>query len=380
MAARRRLRVGPQPFKILSVDAARLLRTPARYLIVLALAVSLAVACRAEERLFQQSRPAMGTQFTIYLYAPDGERASELFSEGFDEIERIEEALSNYRATSELSRINRLAGKEAVVTDPEVFALLKASLEYSARSDGALDITVGPLMRAWGFFRGQGHYPSANELEQARASVGWRNVKLDAPARSVRFLKPGMELDLGGIGKGYAADRVVDLLRDAGVRAALVDAGSSTLMALGAPPGAAGWRVLIPKPGDRAHTISTVFLRDESLSTSGSYEKFFRLEGRTYCHIMDPRSGRPVQEMLQTSVIAPTATITDALSTTLFVLGRSAGERLLQTEPQAEALWVEPQGNEEITTVGWKWRDKQCSAAAAECSLHLAHVNAKRNK
>ena len=210
--------------------------------------------------------------------------------------------------------------------------------------------------------------------------MGWRNVKLDAPARSVRFLKPGMELDLGGIGKGYAADRVVDLLRDAGVRAALVDAGSSTLMALGAPPGAAGWRVLIPKPGDRAHTISTVFLRDESLSTSGSYEKFFRLEGRTYCHIMDPRSGRPVQEMLQTSVIAPTATITDALSTTLFVLGRSAGERLLQTEPQAEALWVEPQGNEEITTVGWKWRDKQCSAAAAECSLHLAHVNAKRNK
>src|SRR5207248_8573265 len=103
------------------------------------------------------------------------------------------------------------------------------------------------------------------------------------------FLIPVMYIDLGGIVKGYAADRIIEILREAGVRAALVDAGSSTLMALGAPPGAAGWKVLIPKPGDRTSTISTVLLRDESLSTSGSYEKFFRLEGRTYCHIMDPR-------------------------------------------------------------------------------------------
>src|SRR5207248_2554798 len=320
---------------------------------------------------------AMGTTFTIYLYAPDGERASELFSESFDEIDRIEEALSNYRASSELSRIKRLAAKEPVVTDPEVFALLQTSLEYSARSDGAFDITVGPLMRAWGFFRGQGRYPSASELESARAKVGWKYVRLDAAARSVQFLKPGMEIDLGGIGKGYAVDRMVEMLRNAGVQSALVDAGSSTLFAMGAPPGAAGWKVLVPKPGDRAHTISTVFLRDESLSTSGSYEKFFRLEGRTYCHIMDPRTGRPVQQMLQTSVIAPTATITDALSTTLFVLGPAAGERLLTTEPQAQALWVKPKGNSDIATVAWRWRDKRCGGARGECSLHLVQGNAR---
>jgi len=196
----------------------------------------------------------------------------------------------------------------------------------------------------------------------------------------VRFLKAGMEIDLGGIGKGYAVDRVVELLRNGGVHAALVDAGSSTLFAMGAPPGAAGWKVLVPKPGDRAHTISTLLLHDESLSTSGSYEKFFRLEGRTYCHIMDPRTGRPVQQMLQTSVIAPTATITDALSTTLFVLGPAAGERLLTTEPHAQALWVEPKGNLDIATVAWRWRDKQCGDAGAECGLHLAQENAKRNK
>src|SRR5205814_10454293 len=215
--------------------------------LLLFVVVSLAIACRAEERLFQQSHPAMGTTFTIFLYAPDGERASELFSESFEEIDRIEEALSNYRATSELSRINRFAAKEPVVTDPEVFALLKTSLQYSARTDGAFDITVGPLMRAWGFFRGQGRYPSTSELESARASVGWQYVRLDPARRSVRFLKAGMEIDLGGIGKGYAVDRVVELLRNGGVHAALVDAGSSTLFAMGAPPGASGWRVLVPK-------------------------------------------------------------------------------------------------------------------------------------
>jgi thiamine biosynthesis lipoprotein len=352
------------------VEPAGLLRAARAYLIFFGLALCLSIACRAQEQLFEQSHAAMGTSFKIYLYAANQERASELFSQAFDEIDRIEEALSNYRSTSELSRINRLAGKEAVVTDPEVFALLKTSLDYSARSKGAFDITVGPLMRAWGFFRGQGHYPSAQQLAAARASIGWQYVKLDSNTRSVRFSKPRMELDLGGIGKGYAADRVADLLREAGVKAALIDAGSSTLMAVGAPPGTAGWKVVVPKPGQRSTTISTVFLRDESLSTSGSYEKFFRLQGNTYCQIMDPRTGRPVQQMLQTSVVAPNATETDALSTTMFVLGPRAGEQLLAIMPEAQALWVTPKGNAGIATVVWHWRDKQCGGGG--CGLHVA--------
>jgi FAD:protein FMN transferase len=296
----------------------------------------------------------MGTKFTIYLYAPDQASASAAFDASFDEIERVEEALSNYRETSELSRINREAGTHPVTTDPEVFQFLQASLDFSRRSDGAFDITVGPLMRAWGFFRGQGHYPTREQLAKARAHVGWRHVKLDAAARTVGFDEPGIELDPGGIGKGFAVDRVAAVLRNAGIHSALIDAGGSTIYALGAPPGHDGWTVRVPLPADRTRTLSTVSLRDTSLSTSGNYEKFFRLAGHMYCHIMDPRTGEPVQGMLQTTVIARDATTSDALSTSIFVLGPKASETLLRSSDATAALWV--QGDVNAPAIAkWQW-------------------------
>jgi thiamine biosynthesis lipoprotein len=304
--------------------------------------------------MFSEARPAMGTMFTIFVYAENQERASEYFELAFDEIERVEEALSDYRPTSELSRINRLAAKEYVTTDPEVFKFLQISMDYSRRSDGAFDITVGPLMRAWGFFRGQGHYPTPGELSAARKSIGWEHVHLNPQERTVHFDIPGMSLDPGGIGKGYVVETVVSLLRDAGVKTALVDAGSSTIYALGAPPGKDGWTVQIPRPGDRAHSISTVVLRDTSLSTSGNYEKFFTLNGRTYCHIMDPRTGEPVQGTLQTTVITPNATDSDALSLVMFVMGPDKSEKLLDEIPGTSGMWVlgEPQSS---NIVQWHW-------------------------
>jgi len=164
---------------------------------------------------------------------------------------------------------------------------------------------------------------------------------------------------MGGIGKGYAVDRVVDVLREAGVKSALVDAGSSTLYALGAPPGKEGWKVVVPRPGDRLHGISEVLLRDNSLSTSGSYEKSFRLKGKTYCHIMDPRTGQPVQGMLQTTVIAPTGTATDALSTTMFVMGPAAGSKLLESMPNTSAIWITNSTNEPRIE-HWHWTGRLC--------------------
>src|SRR5215510_1642619 len=133
----------------------------------------------APDEIFYESRPAMGTSFEIYLYAPNREQAFELFEEAFDEIERVEEALSNYRSSSELSRINAKAADTPVVTDPEVFALLARSIDYSRRTDGAFDVTVGKLMKAWGFFRGAGHYPSDEELARAIEQTGWQNVRLE---------------------------------------------------------------------------------------------------------------------------------------------------------------------------------------------------------
>jgi FAD:protein FMN transferase len=338
-----------------------------------------AVPCLAAERLFVRSHPAMGTIFTIYVYAADSEHADADCNAAFDEIDRIEDALSNYRDTSELSRVNREAAATEVTVDPEVFALLRTALHYSELSDGAFDVTVGPLMRAWGFFRGQGKFPTKGELARAREDVSWRNVRLNEATRTVRFARAGVELDLGGIGKGYAVDRVAGLLRDAGINAALIDAGSSTLYAIGAPPGRPGWRVRVGLPKARTGgvrstaarpTLSAVMLRDESLSTSGSYEKFFRLNGRVYCHIMDPRTGRPVEGMLQTSVIAPDATTTDALSTTFFVLGPGRARAMLAKMPNFSAFWITGSANAP-RLAKWHWRGTGCSRPAAGCGAAL---------
>jgi thiamine biosynthesis lipoprotein len=329
--------------------------------------LALAAACLSAQqrpRLFTVTRPAMGASFTIHLYAADERAAAALLEMAFEEVERLEDMLSNYRPSSELSRINRQAAHAPVVTDPEMFSFLETALDFSRRSDGAFDITVGPLARAWGFFRGQGRRPSREELALARRDVGWRKVQLDPRQRAVRFLAPGVQLDPGGIGKGYAVDRVIALLREAGVQAALVDAASSTIAALGAPPGEPGWLVQVPHPGDRARSVSTVLLRDSALSTSGSSAQFFRAGRRTYSHIFDPRTGRPVQGMLQDTVVAPSATPADALSTALFVLGPEKGKKLLQGVSGARALWMtgQPHAPRLFT---WNWTSPAALSASA---------------
>lgn len=325
-------------------------------------------------RLYSQLQQAMGTEFTIYVYAESEQRANALFVMAFEEVQRLDHTLSNYNPESELSRINRLAGTEEVTTDPEVFSLLRKCLEYSKQSRGTFDITVGPLMRAWGFFRGQGKYPAPWQLDKAREKVGWKKVQLDPLARTVHFAVDGMELDLGGIGKGYATDRVIAILRDMGVKAAMVDAGSSTLYALGAPPGKKGWPVRVPEPGDRSQTISTVLLRDKSLSTSGSYEKFFQLNGRTYCHIMDPRTGAPVEGMLQTTVIATDGTMTEALSKPMFVMGTEEGTKFLAEFSNVSGLWVTGQISSPHI-VPWNW-----PGCRGDCSETLENAGQRKAK
>jgi len=228
--------------------------------------------------------------------------------------------------------------------DPELFAFLEEALRYARASGGAFDITVGPLMKAWGFFRGGGRMPSASELEAARASVGYTHVILERRGHTVAFDRPGVELDLGGIAKGYSVDRVVALLRRAGVEAALVSAGGSTVYALGAPPGRDGWPVEIADPIDPGAVAFRTRLRDRALSVSGSAEKSFQRDGVTYSHIMDPRTGHPVPDIRGVAVLAPTGTAGDALDNVFFVLGVAASRRAIGSFPGTEALLFEPRG------------------------------------
>jgi thiamine biosynthesis lipoprotein len=195
-------------------------------------------------------------------------------------------------------------------------------VEYSRQSEGAFDISVGPLMKVWGFYKGSGHLPHEGEVRGALEKVGYRHILLDAGSRTVRFDRPGVELDPGGIGKGYAVDRMADVLRKDGVTSALVSASGSSIYALGAPPEEAGWKIRIRDPKDETKTVEEVTLKNESMSTSGNYEKFFWAEGKIYSHIMDPRTGLPARGMLSASVITPLTLDSEAWTKPFFINGR----------------------------------------------------------
>jgi thiamine biosynthesis lipoprotein len=197
-------------------------------------------------------------------------------------------------------------------------------------------------MKAWGFFRGQGRLPSRAELAEVLKRVGYRHLKLDQAQHQIQFDAEGIGLDLGGIAKGYAVDQAVEILRANGVSSALVSSGTSSFYALGAPPGERGWKVTVRDPYEAEKVGDIAYLKDYSLAASGNYEKFFKLGGKTYCHIMDPRTGRPVENMLSTVVLAPRATQSDALSTAFFVLGVAGSRKYLATHPDLKVLFYQP--------------------------------------
>jgi thiamine biosynthesis lipoprotein len=298
---------------------------------------------------YEASRMSMASAYAIVAYGADAGALPAILEAGFDEVDRIDRLMSHYKPESPLSRVNREAAAGPVAVDAELFDFLAESLRYARESEGAFDITVGPLMKTWGFFRGGGRLPTEAEIEDVRARVGYAHVILDANARTVRFDRPGVELDLGGIAKGYAVDRVVELLRRAGVAAALVSAGGSTIYGLGAPPGQEAWDVTIQDPTGGERTALTVRLRDRALSVSGSSEKSFERGGVRYSHIMDPRRGRPAQGVLSVAVLAPTGTAGDALDNVFFVQGVDGSRRLLRHWPDTEVIFFLP-GKKE----GWK--------------------------
>ncbi len=296
-----------------------------------------------EQRHVEVSRMSMACLYAIDAYAAtDEESLRRALDAALDEVDRIDRLMSHYKPESPLSRINREAGQQPVSVDPELFSFIKRSLQYGDESDGAFDITIGPLMKAWGFFKGEGHLPSELELATARQRVGARHVMLDENARTIRFDVEGVQLDLGGIAKGYAVDRAVEILRSRHVDTALVSAGGSTVYGLGAPPNRHGWRVDIQDPTDSRKVARQVVLRNRSLSVAGSSEKSFEVGGTRYSHIMDPRTGRPVQGVLTVAVLTRTGTEGDALDDALFVLGKTKSRALLERYRDAEAMFFLP--------------------------------------
>ncbi|MBK7928201.1 MAG: FAD:protein FMN transferase [Bryobacterales bacterium] len=284
--------------------------------------LGLAPGWAAEPLRIESSLDAMGTTFTVVAYGESRVQLETAVDLAFEEVRRINELISNYLPRSEWSQVNREAANRAVRVSPELFDFLKTCLEYSRQSGGTFDITVGPLVRVWGFYKGTGRLPHRAEIRGALARVGYQKVLLDEANQSVRFTRTGVEIDPGGIGKGYAVDRVVEILKERGIRSALISAGGSSIYGLGAPPGEAGWPVKIRHPRTPKQTVADLVLRDLSMSTSGTSEKFFVAGGKIYSHVFDPRTGYPAQGVLSVSVTAPRTIDSEAWTKPYFIQGK----------------------------------------------------------
>ena len=321
------------------------------------------------------ARNAMATRFEIILYGKNAVSLRAAGEEALDEVERLENQLSLYRSTSDITHLNARAAREPVQVEPGLFRLLQQARNLHQETDGAFDITIAPLVRCWGFMGGTGRIPHRAELAEARKKVGMHLVELNDANYSVRFAREGVMLDLGAIGKGYAIERAAAILKEAGVTRAILHGGTSTIYAIGSPPGGDAWNVGIEYPdearlqpvtktGPIAKTDLNVFaplainsyrdqpkasptllavvaLKDEALSVSAISGKAFQSNDKTYGHVLDPRTGRPASRALVAAVVSPSATETDALSTALLTAGIKGHDAIAALRPVMRTLVLE---------------------------------------
>jgi len=277
------------------------------------------------ERQYKESKFLMDTIVDVTIV---GKRHNVEIA--FDEIRRIEDLLSPYKRDSEISQINRNSGISGVRVSHETLDVVEQSVRFARMSDSAFDITIGPIMSLWGFRDGKYRIPSDKEISEKLRLVGYANILIDHARSSIRLALRDMEIDTGAIAVGYAVDSAIQKLKEARIRNALINAGGE-IYAMGSPPGRKAWRIGIKHPRRGNDLLGIIELKDKAVSTSGDYEKFFEIKGRRYCHIIDPRTGKPVQKIMSVTIVADSTTEADALSTALFPMGVEKGIRLIES-------------------------------------------------
>ena len=315
---------------------------------------------RTLPNLIHISRKAMACEFEICLPAVEPSDATDRALEALELVDALEDQLSVFRLSSEISRINLLAAHGPVEVEPRLFDLLGQAMQLYRETQGAYDITAGPLWEAWGFARRAGAIPSPGQLAEAQARVGGQSVQLDPERKTIFFNRPGIKLNLGSIGKGYAVDRCTERLLADGVRDFLLHGGNSSVLAHGcrdvSTPHApreeerhaerdeyvGGWTVGIRDPLRGGRRLGEIRLQDRALGTSGAQFQSFRHRGKRYGHILDPRTGWPAEGVLSATVLAPTAAWADALSTAFYVLGPAWAEDYCRQHPELAAILICP--------------------------------------
>ena len=303
----------------------------------------------------------MGSLMDISIYEKDEEEANRVTEIAFDEVKRLDKLMSNYKKDSELSRVNVEAVNGYTSCDSELLNVIDQSIQYSRMTSGAFDITVYPLVNIWGFYghsegKINGYIPGEEELQTILPAISYKNIKImriastNSEQGSLFFKNSKTQIDLGAIGKGYAVDKVVEVLRKEGVQSALVNF-SGNIYAFGAPPERENWTIGLRDPFDvNNNVIGSFKIRDKAVATSGDYERFFVRDNIRYTHIIDPRTGWPVSGILSVTIICETATMADALSTGVFVLGQKKGFSLIERMDGVEGIIIfeDPESNVDV--------------------------------
>lgn len=285
----------------------------------------------------------MGTLVSITAVASDREAGHKAIQVGFDEVKRLARMLSTWDGSSELSQVNADAGRRPVKVSRETFDLVEKSLEIARLTDGGFNIAIGPAVELWSVTERQ-HLPSKRELEQLKELIDWTSIQLNRDAQTIFLPRAGMRIDVGGIGKGYAADRAAMEMKQVGAQGGTV-ALAGDIKVFGARPNAGGFPVGIKHPRHEGAVIAEIDLRDEAISTAGDYERFFEREGIRYHHILDPQTLQPARTCQSVTVIGKEGTLVDGLDTGIFVLGPERGMALVERLPDIEAVIVDAQGN-----------------------------------
>ena len=297
------------------------------------------VDCQAQPQPLTCTDYLLDTVVTLTLY---GATEADLDA-AFQEIRRLSDLIDAYSPTSDLGRLQAAAGQEPVTVSPETVELLAFAKEMYERTGGYLDVTVGPLIDLWDIRNG-GHYPTDVELSAALGLLNMGDLVLDEANGTAYLARPGMRVDLGALAKGYIADKVKELLLSRGVKSAVLDLGRNILL-LGEKPGGAAFSIGVQSPTNSGDLLRILALRDKSLVTSGTYERYFEHEGKRYHHVLDPFTGFPADTGLSAvTILSDSSLWGDALSTACLLLGADNGLKLIESIPDAEALFVRTDG------------------------------------
>ena len=280
-----------------------------------------------------------------------GSGVDRAIEKAFSRMREVDESMSVYNNNSELNRINRLGPGQMIGVSDGLLEVVRKSIEISNISSGAFDITTGPLVELWGFGKDDTakETPSSEQIEAILPMVSYRSIIVDEKHKKIGLKKAGMKIDLSSIAKGYAVDKAIEVLREEGIENAIVDAGGD-LYCLGRGLRRAPWVIGIKDPRRLGQVIASFKLTDRACATSGDYENFFITEGRMFSHLIDPRTGRPVQNgLLSVTVLAPTCLEADGLATAIFVLGKKDGLELINNLDKTEAIIISQQGSEVLT-------------------------------